>query len=165
MKNLALFLAAFAFSAAVHAAPPSDAAIESLLATMKVERLVKNLPATMEPAMRQMMANFLKGKTVTAEQRRALDNMTEKMLVLLREETDWKVMRPMYVQLYKEVFTQEEVDGMIAFYKTPAGAATIEKMPLVMQRSMVMMQERMAPMMQKMEAAMRQAIAESKGAK
>ena len=39
--------------------------------------------------------------------------------------------------------TQKEVDGMIAFYKTEAGIAVIEKMPQVMQLSMELVMELM----------------------
>jgi len=71
-------------------------------------------------------------------------------------------MRPLYIQIYQETFTQEEIDGLIAFYKSPAGVAFVDKMPVVMQRSMSIMQSRIAPMMEKMKAAMQQAADEAK---
>ena len=40
------------------------------------------------------------------------------------------------IKIYAEEFTQEEVDGMIQLYKTPVGQSTIDKMPIVMQKSM-----------------------------
>jgi hypothetical protein len=76
----------------------------------------------------------------------------------------WEKLRPLYVQIYQESFTQEEIDGPIAFYESPAGVAFVEKLPFVMQKSMSIMQSRMAPMMEKMKAAMKEAIAEPKAA-
>ena len=82
----------------------------------------------------------------------------------MREEMTWDKLRPLYVQIYQESFTQEEIDGLIAFYESPAGVAFVEKMPFVMQKSMSIMQSRMAPMMEKMKAAIKEAIAEPKAA-
>ena len=71
-------------------------------------------------------------------------------------------MRPMFVQIYQESYTQEEVDGLVAFYQSPIGVAYIEKMPIVMQKSMTLVQTRMGPMMEKMQAALKQAMEEAK---
>ena len=43
------------------------------------------------------------------------------------------------------------IQGMLAFYRTPAGQAVIEKMPLVMQNTMQAVQERMGAMMPAMQ--------------
>lgn len=102
---------------------------------------------------------------MSAEQQRVVDATRAKLVQVLREELSWDKLRPVYVQIYQETFTQEEIDGLIAFYNSPAGAAFVEKMPVVMQRSMSIMQSRTAPMMEKMKAAMQQAIAEAKAAK
>ena len=74
-------------------------------------------------------------------------------------------MRPVYIQIYQESFTQEEIDGMIAFYQSPAGAAFVRKMPVVMEKSMRIMQVRIAPMMERMKAVMAQSIAEARAAR
>ncbi len=57
------------------------------------------------------------------------------------------------------------MDGLLAFYRTLTGSAFIEKMPVVMQKSMSVMQTRMGPLMEKMKAAMARAIEEAKVAK
>ena len=59
------------------------------------------------------------------------------------------------VKLISLLFTQEEIDGLIAFYESPAGATFVEKMPVVMQKSMSIMQSRAATVMEKMNAARR----------
>ena len=54
-----------------------------------------------------------------------------------------KKLKPMFVQIYAELFTEEEINGIVSFYKSPAGKAMIEKMPQMMQRMMPMMQKLM----------------------
>jgi hypothetical protein len=65
------------------------------------------------------------------------------MIGVLREEMTWEKLEPSFIGIYQKVLTQKEVDGMIAFYKTEAGIAVIEKMPQVMQLSMELVMELM----------------------
>ena len=69
----------------------------------------------------------------------------------MKELLDWKKLEPIYVRIYQKTFTQQEIDGMIAFYKTSAGQAVISKMPAAMQNTMDEMQGLMAPVMEKMQ--------------
>ena len=57
-----------------------------------------------------------------------------------------------------------EIDGMIAFYKTPAGQAVIKKMPALMQQIMAEMPAMMGPLMQKMQPLAQQLAADLKAA-
>jgi hypothetical protein len=49
--------------------------------------------------------------------------------------------------MYIDTFTQEEVDGLLAFYRTPAGRAMIEKMPILLGKMMQQTQARMQRLM------------------
>jgi hypothetical protein len=55
-------------------------------------------------------------------------------------------LKPLYVKVFAETFTEEELDGMLSFYKSPAGKAMMEKMPQMMARMMPLMQQWMADM-------------------
>jgi uncharacterized protein len=118
--------------------------------------------ANLDPIMRQSMTTVTKGQQLSAGQLQELDAARVRTIQAIREEMAWDKMHPLYVQIYQETFTQEEIDGLIAFYKSPAGVAFVDKMPVVMQKSMSIMQSRMAPMMERMRAAARQAVDESK---
>jgi hypothetical protein len=62
--------------------------------------------------------------------------------------------------VYRDSFTQGDVDAMIGFYRSNAGQAVIRKMPAVMQASMAEMQNRMKPMMQKLKRIEEETVAE-----
>lgn len=160
--KIRLLVASLLFAAvSAHAAPVSTESVEDLLATMKAETLLNSMYANLESAMRQGMNEALKGKTLDAKQQQLVESMPAKMAQVMREEMSWSSMKPMYVQIYKDSFTQEEVDGLLAFYKSPAGQAMINKMPAVMQKTMVVVQQRMGPLVQKMQAAMKQSLEEA----
>jgi hypothetical protein len=74
----------------------------------------------------------------------------------------WEKMKPMYVQLYRDTFEQEEVDGLIAFYKSPAGQAYVTKMPLLMSKSMAISQSLFQSLGAKMKVAMDRFVVETK---
>lgn len=46
-----------------------------------------------------------------------------------------------FIQLYMSVYTEAEINELIAFYESPIGQKTLEKMPLLMQESMAINQK------------------------
>jgi hypothetical protein len=51
--------------------------------------------------------------------------------------------RPQLIRAYDETFNDEEIDGMLAFYTSPAGRAAMQKMPAINQRLSALMQAEM----------------------
>ncbi len=162
MRRLVTLLAFLLFASTAQAAPASPASIDALLRVTKAESLMDGMFANIEPVMRQSMARAIQGQPVTAEQQRLLDAMPATLAKVLRDEMSWDKMRPLYVQIYQESFSQDEIDGLLAFYESPAGQAFVAKMPVVMQKSMTVMQARMGPLMDRMRAAMQDAVAEAR---
>jgi uncharacterized protein len=66
----------------------------------------------------------------------------------------------MYVRTYRASLTQDELDGMLKFYRSSAGQAFIKKMPLIMQNVMTEMQGMIKPMQQKLVEIQRQTMQE-----
>ena len=164
MVKLITLLASLVFASLAYCAPASEESIDRLLADTKVEKLLDTMSVNVDQVMRRSMEASMQGQPLSPEQRRVIDATAASFVQVMREEMTWDKMRPLYVQIYQESFTQEEIDGLIAFYESPAGVAFVEKMPFVMQKSMSIMQSRMAPMMEKMKAAMKDAIAKPKAA-
>jgi len=119
----------------------------------------------MEQSMRQPTAAALQNQKLNAEQQRILDTMPARLAQVFREELTWARLRPVYVQIYQETFTQEEIDAITAFYKTPAGAASIDKMPIVMQKSMAATQGIMGPLMERFKAVTQQVVRDIQAAR
>ena len=76
---------------------------------------------------------------------------------LLKQELAWAKMKPEYVKLYDELFTEEELDAIVAFYRSPAGQAMTKKMPQLVQRSMQLSQRRMNDVMPKVKQLLEEA--------
>ena len=140
-----------------HAAPPTTASIETLLEVTKAKALIDQMPAMVEPAMRAAIQAEVGDQHLSDEKVQAMEKFQKQFIEIMRDELSWEHLKPMYLQLYAETLTQEEIDGQIAFYRTPAGAAVINKMPLLMMKSQALMTARIGPLIQRMKAAVKDA--------
>jgi hypothetical protein len=106
------------------------------------------------------MQQATQGQHITPDVERDIERREAEIMAGLKEILDWNKLEPVYVRVYQKSFTQSEVDGLIAFYKTPAGQALINKMPVVMQNTMNELQEFMKPMLQRMQRMQQEVVAE-----
>lgn len=63
------------------------------------------------------------------------------------------------VDAYRRSLSQDEVNGMIAFYESSAGQAVVRKMPLIQQNMLTLMQERMKVLMPKIVEVQKEVVA------
>lgn len=110
--------------------------------------------------MEQSIKEALKGKSVGAEEEKAIRKMRAGMIAVFRKEMSWESMEPFYISIYRDHFTQAEIDGLLAFYRSEAGKAMTRKMPLIMQASMSEVQKRMPAMMSGMKQVQDQFVAD-----
>ena len=130
---------------------PSEESIRELLAVTQVRKQIDGVMTHVEGLMNTAMQQMLSGRPVTPDQRRIMESMQSKGMALLREELSWESYEPFFVAIYQQHLTQEEVNGMLGFYKSPLGRAVIDKMPVLMQVSAAESQKRMGPLMEKIK--------------
>ena len=163
MKHFLVALSALAaISTSALAAPPapSEDSIRRLLEVTEARKLLDGMMAQIDTLMRRNMDQALRGRQLTSEQEAIIARMRNKMADAFREEMAWDKLEPLYVRVYRDTFTQTEVDGMLAFYRTDAGRAVIVKMPAVLQTTMGQMQQRMQPLIAKMRTIEQEALTE-----
>jgi hypothetical protein len=97
------------------------AAAMELLATMKMD---KQLTASME----QMLQ-------LQVQQDPNLAPYREVMRKFLMKYIGWESLKGELARIYAEEFTEQELRDIIAFYRTPTGAKTVAKFPVLMVKS------------------------------
>jgi uncharacterized protein len=142
--------------------PPSEASVKQLLEVAQARKLIDSVMKQMDNLMQQSIAEATQGQKIPPKVQKDIDAQSGEMMTMMKELLDWKKLEPMYVRVYQKTFSQQEVDGMIAFYKTPAGQAVIGKMPAVMQNTIEEMQQLMGPVMQKMQKMQQDVVAKMK---
>ncbi len=160
MRQLLTIAAAF-LTLNAYATPATQESVEALLAATKTEAVMDSMYSNMEQMMRQGMAQSTRDTPLSGEQQRTLDALPTKFVAIMREELNWQKMKPLYVQLHRDTFEQDEVDGLVAFYASPTGKAFVNKMPLLVQKSLALSQSLMQSFMPKMAAAMKSAMEEA----
>ncbi|MCX2860432.1 DUF2059 domain-containing protein [Paucibacter sp. PLA-PC-4] len=153
-------------SQSAQAAGPTPESVERLLELTDSQKTVAALQQQVSGMMKPMFDQMIGARELNAEQRQRAEAFAAayqaKAMPLLLEEMSWERMKALSVQIYSQTFTQEEIDGLIAFYGSPAGRAFVVKLPLVLQQSMASTQQRMGQMMQRMQAIAEATAAEFK---
>ena len=126
---------------AVAEVPANQALAEQLLVLMKLPETLEQTFAAMRQAMPAQLAQM--SKAMGEELPPEATQQTEKTMQVMSEELCWDKMKEDYVGLYATTFTAEELQGLIAFYQSPAGQAFIVKQPALMQASMQLNQKLM----------------------
>jgi hypothetical protein len=162
MQKFILLLSLSLFSAVCNAATPTEESVDTLMSITNVESDVDSNYANIEQTMRQAMEQRLAGKQISSEQQRALDTALNRAIATMREELSWAKLRPVYIKNYQRILTQAQVDGMIDFYRSPAGAEYVNQIPSVMQKVSAGNRKQLDPFAKKIQAALDQALAEAK---
>jgi uncharacterized protein len=131
--------------------PPTEASIRELLELSDAHRLLDGMKAPLNAFIAKSMQDAAQGKEITPDKQAILDRMRTKMTTALDGLLSWDNLLPMYIKTYQASLTQEELDGMITFYKSPSGQAMIKKMPLIMQNIMGQMGSLMKPFQQRVQ--------------
>lgn len=100
-----------------------------------------------EPARRESVERLIVLTRVEAFHQKTLDEamaryasvplvgtMTAQARELVAKYNSWAAIREDMIAVYAELFTEEEVQGLIAFHETPLGARLIEVTPILTSR-------------------------------
>jgi len=162
MKSILILLCIVACAtSSLHAAPPTKETVEKLLEVTETKKLLDSMYTQIDKMMQNAIAQNMPEKALGARKKQISERVQAQMMTVIKEELGWERMKDVYVQVYTETFSQEEIEGLIAFYESPAGRAFVTKMPVVMQKSMAMTQQRMAPIMEKMQKVIQDAAREA----
>jgi len=142
---------AIAYPAFANDAPPSDASIEELSALTHRQELYNAVKVRIDAMVSSSLKEASQGEVITPERQAILDQMHAKMLAAIDEYFSADAMQRLHVRVYQETYTQDEIDGLIAFYKTPAGQALVNKGPLLTQNMLDEIQAFMRPLTQRIK--------------
>ena len=161
MKRTALLLLALALPLAARADDASHRAkAKEMLTVLHVDRIVDSIVANINGQV-MTITRRLAPATTTPAQNAAIDTFHSKVLALVKTQVNWATLEPVYLDLYARTFTDEELDGILAFYKTPSGKALLEKSPTltvdaqkIPQQKLVDMQPQLTQYVQEFQKAM-----------
>jgi len=75
----------------------------------------------------------------------------------MRNQLSWDKIGPEIVKIYRDSFSVEEIDSLLAFYQSPVGRALVKKTPALMTKAMAIAQARMTAIMPEIQRLTREA--------
>ncbi len=139
MKKLATLLSLLVLSVAAQATAPTAESVDRLVNDMHVEGMVEALRPQLESMMKQMELQAKNGKVPSPDEQKVIDKFHTKAMDIMAAALTVEKIRPIYVRVYAQNFTQEEIDGVTAFVESPAGNAYLTKLPKLVQGEMANM--------------------------
>ncbi|MEN5425854.1 DUF2059 domain-containing protein [Stenotrophomonas pennii] len=146
LHRTALLLALALASVPALAAPPTDGDINRLLSASRAQAMLDSMLPQIETMQRQQFEQVTQQRQLTPQQQEQLQRIQARTAQTLRQALSWQQLRPMYVDLYKQTFSKEDVLAMAEFYESSAGQSLLDKTPALMQNVMVAIQARMQPL-------------------
>ncbi len=135
-------------------------AVLDLLEVTNVRGLLDQTTKNIETRMRQQFEAASAG--FPPEGREEMKAVQKDFMRWVSEVMSWEQMRDMYVDIYAQVFTEDEINEILQFYRTPLGQKMISKMPEVVQKSMQKSQSYVQKIMPELVEKLKKALEDLK---
>ena len=140
------------------AEPPSDGDINRLLSASRAQNMLDSMLPQIEAMQRQQFAQLTAQRPLDAAQQQKVQQIQERTQATVRKALSWQEMRPLYVNLYKQSFSKQDVLAMAEFYESPAGQSMLDKTPQLMQNLMGAIQQKITPLFVDLQKDLEQTV-------
>lgn len=141
------------------------AKIQEMITLTNSEGMMNQMLDQMSAAMKNAAAQQAAKYQFTPEQQQIQDSFNTKISGIIAQSLSMDKLRPIIIQTYDETYTEDEIDGILNFYRSPAGKAFLAKTPQLMTRTMTLMQQQMANLQPQLEQATKELSDEMSKAK
>lgn len=123
------------------------AKIHEFFKVAKIDQLTNQTMQRISDQMKSGVIERMFGVKLTAEQQQKANELSDKMMKILSSELSWDTLEPEYAKMYADAYTEQQIDDLIAFYKSPTGQIMVEKTPILMQQANALAEQRVASAM------------------
>lgn len=103
---------------------------QEMMTLLRTERMINQISDNITKQVTDAAASVA-GTNPSPETKAKAADFVKQSTQLITEQLSWESMRAGFTDVYVKNFTEEEMDAIDAFYKTPAGTALLDKMPTV----------------------------------
>ncbi len=128
------------------------AKLDQLFVLMKLNSLMDQMMKAGMSQGEQIGKSMFGNRPMSPDDQKILNAWELKVSALLQSTLSWKKLEPAYIDLYASTYSEEDIDGMLAFYKTPAGQHMVEKTSGLLTASQAIVMTRFKEVQPQMEA-------------
>ena len=81
--------------------------------------------------MPKIQKQVLDAQKLPPDQKEKVRQQVQATMDGMRKGLNWESIKPIFVKIYADNFDEAELEGIIAYYKTPVGQKWIEKQPTI----------------------------------
>ena len=155
-KKLAMIALLLIASVASADEAKQRALAEEMLKASQADAVLEN----MSKQVNAMFAQTVKQMNVPEERQAEAEKYQQRLNKILEEEMSWNKLKGQFINVYVDVFSEEELKELVDFYNSPVGKKLISKMPRLMQKSMGLAQQQMQTIIPKIKALSQEMQAE-----
>jgi hypothetical protein len=104
------------------------AAIEEYMGLIKVSQTLEYIKAQFKP----ILLALLEKENIPSDKKQIADKYMNKCWDIINTEWVWENIKDQYVEMYMKYFSENEIQEMLQFYKSPTGKKVVELMPQIM---------------------------------
>jgi uncharacterized protein len=105
---------------------------------------------------KRIMLQQLNQQNIPEAKKPVFNKYMSKIVDLITETLSWRQIKSKMEDLYVNNFTENEINDMLAFYRSPTGQKFVEKMPVIMTSAMEIGQKQSQIMMPKLNTLIQQ---------
>ena len=139
--------------------PATPESIRELLEVTNCRQLVDAMYQQMRTLIRSTVEQALRSQGAPKQVVDLSSSIADQSFKEVCDEFSWAKLETIYIQVYEEAFSEDEVRALIGFYKSPTGRMMIRKTPVVLEKTMALVQQEMIPIMQKMQRHVTEKVA------
>ena len=133
--------------------PASKESIDRLVQLERITRIHDTVLTQIDKGTADRLRQALRGQPPTPADQAVFADLHSQVVNAVEGVLSADKLQVVYEKIYAEIYSQEEVDGLIAFYSSPIGQVFAEKQPQISQRTNKVMQQTMLPMIMKIQSA------------
>ena len=129
-----------------------QAKVKELFVAMRMEHMLDEIMTAIRRQVVQMAQGEPGAEQRTPQQQKLAKQFEDKAMKVVDDSVGWTALEPDYVKLYAATYSEEEIDGILAFYKSPVGQKMLDKTPELSAGGMNIVRSRMGDFQPKIEA-------------
>jgi hypothetical protein len=115
------------------AGTPTVESVRQFLATVSFDGILAELRERMKAYVRTQLEQNAASEKYNARQRALFNEFEAKSLLAIDDELTWPRVESVLVGAHQDTFSQQDIDALIAFYRSDSGRAVIAAIPQALQ--------------------------------
>ena len=157
MKRTLIAITALSFAVAPALADDASKAakVEEFFRLSKMDDTLRQALALSANQIKSGMLQQMTGVKLSPEQEKSMGEFQDKVTTLVSGALSWEKLKPAYVKLYAEAYTEPQMDDIVAFYKSPTGQAMVANNSVLLPKASAIVQKQLAGAMPEIQKLIR----------